>query len=115
MLKSKIHRAVVTGTELHYEGSITIDKNLMDQAELREFEFVQIVNISNGHRLETYVVAGDPDSGIIELNGAAARLACVGDKIIIMAYVLVEEPLPKKWQPTILMVDDQNSVGEVLC
>lgn len=115
ILKSKIHRADVSGTELHYEGSITIDKYSMDQAGLHEFEFDQIVNISNGHCLETYILAGDPDSGIIELNGAAARLACIGDKISIMAYVHFEEPLLKKWQSTILMGDDQNAVREVLC
>ena len=115
LLKSKIHRAVVTGTDLNYEGSITIDKDLLDQADLHEYEFVQVVNITNGLRFESYIVLGEPGSGIIELNGAAARLAYQGDRIIIMSYVLVDEPLLDKWQPTILLVNDQNQVQEILC
>ena len=115
LLKSKIHRAVVTGSDLNYVGSITIDKNLLEKAGIREFEFVQVVNINNGARFETYAVAGQPDSGVIELNGAAARLAQPGDRIIIMTYIYIEEPLPEEWQPTIVLVNDQNKVEEILC
>jgi aspartate 1-decarboxylase len=115
MLKSKIHRAVVTGCELDYVGSITVDKNLLEQADIREYEYVQVVNITNGARFETYTIAGERDSGMIELNGAAARLAQPGDRIIIMTYVYNEQPLPEIWQPTILLVNDHNQVEEILC
>ena len=115
LLNSKIHRAVVTGSELNYVGSITIDKNLLDKAGIREFELVQVVNINNGDRFETYTVAGQAESGVIELNGAAARLAQPGDKVIIMTYVYLEQPLPDKWQPTIVLVDDHNKIEEILC
>ena len=87
MLKSKIHRATVTQSELNYVGSITIDKALMDAAGILEYEKVQIADIDNGNRFETYVIAGEKDSGCICLNGAAAKCVEVGDKIIIMAYV----------------------------
>jgi len=112
LMKSKIHRAVVTGTELDYEGSITIDKSLLKQARIKEFEYVQVVNLENGARFETYTLAGEPESGIIELNGAAARLSHQGDRIIIMSHILVSEPLPKNWHPTIVLVNDQNQVRE---
>ena len=112
LLKSKIHRAVVTGTELEHEGSITIDKSLLKQAGIKEFEYVQVVNLENGARFETYTLAGEPDSGIIELNSPAARLCHQGDRIIIMAHILVSEPLPENWNPTIILVNDQNQVRE---
>jgi len=115
LLKSKIHRAVVTGSELNYIGSITIDEMLLDKAGIREYEFVQVVNINNGARFETYAVAGERDSGIIELNGAAARLAQPGDRIIILTYGYSEEPLPEHWQPTIVLVNEKNRVEEILC
>ena len=115
LLKSKIHRAVVTGSDLNYAGSITIDKNLLEKTGIREFEFVQVINIFNGARFETYVVAGQVDSGVIELNGAAARLAQPGDRIISMTYVHTEEPLPEEWETTIVLVNDQNKVEEILC
>ena len=115
LLKSKIHRAVVTGSDLNYVGSITIDKNLLEKAGIREFEFVHVVNINNGARFETYTVAGLADSGVIELNGAAARQAQPGDRIIIMTYVHLEEPLPEKWHPTIVLVDEMNKIEEILC
>ena len=112
LLKSKIHRAVVTGTELEYEGSITIDNSLLKQAGIKEFEYVQVVNLENGARFETYTLAGEPDSGIIELNKPAAGLCHQGDRIIIMAHILVSEPLPENWHPTIILVNDQNQVRE---
>ena len=112
LLKSKIHRAVVPGTELDYEGSITIDRSLLKQAGIKEFEYVQVVNVATGARFETYTLAGEPDSGIIELNGAAARLGQQGDRIIIMSHILVSEPLPENWHPTIVLVNDQNQVRD---
>ena len=113
LLRSKIHRAVVTAADLNYQGSLTIDVELLEASDIREFEMVQVVNINNGARLETYTIAGERGSGIIQLNGAAARLASVGDHIIIMAYALVEEPLPENWSPTIVYVDDDNHVTEI--
>ena len=91
VLKAKIHRATVTQAELDYVGSITIDEALMEASGIREYERVQVVDINNGNRLETYVIAGDRDSGVICLNGAAARLVEIGDKVIIMAYVWLNE------------------------
>ena len=113
LLRSKIHRAVVTSADLHYQGSLTIDKALLEASAIREFELVQVVNIENGARLETYTISGEKGTGIIQLNGAAARLAAVGDHIIIMTYALVPEPLPQDWLPTIVYVDEQNRILEV--
>lgn len=106
MLKSKIHRATVTQAELNYVGSITIDAALMEAAGIIEYERVLVVNISNGQRLETYAIAGD--SGIICLNGAAARLACAGDMVIIMAWVQMEAQLARTHRPTVVMVGEDN-------
>jgi aspartate 1-decarboxylase len=110
LLKAKIHRAVVTSADLHYEGSITIDAALLEASGIREYERVQVVDIENGARFETYVIAGEPGSGTIQLNGAAARLVNVGDRIIIMSYALVPEPLPTEWQPKILLLDEDNRI-----
>lgn len=110
MLKSKIHRATVTQSELNYVGSITIDKDLMDAAELVEYEKVQIADIANGERFETYVIEGDAGSGIICLNGAAARCASAGDKIIIMSYCSVTEAEAKQHKPIVLLVDGENKI-----
>ena len=115
ILRSKIHRATVTDSNLAYEGSITIDEVLLDQAGMVAFEQVQVVNLNNGERFETYIIAGEPDSGAIELNGAAARLAHTGDEVIIMAYGLMIEADLQDWQPTIVLVDEKNRVKEVLC
>lgn len=113
LLKAKIHRAVVTDADLNYDGSLTVDKSLLDAAGIREFELVQVVDVESGARLETYTIAGASGSGIIQANGAAARLVQPGDHIIIMAYALVEEPLPDKWQPTIILVDEENGIREI--
>jgi aspartate 1-decarboxylase len=110
LLHAKIHRAVVTGADLHYEGSITIDTDLLDTAGIKPYELVQVVDINNGVRLETYVIAGERGSGVVQLNGAAARKVNVGDRVIIMAYTLVPEPLPADWQPTILLLDEHNRI-----
>jgi aspartate 1-decarboxylase len=112
ILKSKIHRGVVTGTDMNYVGSITIDRVLLKKADIREFELVQVVNITTGARMETYTMAGDPGSGVIELNGAAARLAQPGDKVIIMTYVYLEEPIPENWKPNIMLLNDHNQIQE---
>lgn len=113
MLKSKIHRAVVTESNLNYVGSITIDRDLMEAAGLLEHEQVQIVDINNGNRLETYVIAGPRGSGVICLNGAAARLVCVGDPVNIMAYCLIDSKAAAKHLPKIVFVNETNKIVEV--
>lgn len=109
MLKSKIHRATVTDANLNYQGSITIDKDIAEAAVLQHFEQVQVVNINTGARFETYVMEGKRGSGTICLNGAAARLVQVGDRIIIFSYVLVPESEAAGWMPKIVLVGDDNS------
>ena len=106
LLKSKIHRAVVTQAELDYVGSVTIDSLLMREAGIVEYEKVQIADVDNGNRLETYVIAGEEGSGIICLNGAAAKLVSVGDKVIIMAYADMTQEEAKTHEPTVVFVDD---------
>ena len=108
LLRAKIHRAVVIAADLHYNGSLTVDRALLEAAGMREYEMVQVVNVENGARFETYLIAGEPGTGVIQVNGAAARLAAVGDHIIVMAYAQVAEPLPDEWHPRIVLVDDQN-------
>ncbi len=115
MLRSKIHRAVVTDANLDYEGSITIDSKLLLQAEMVEYEQVQVVNLNNGARFETYIISGEAGSGEIKLNGAAARLAHPGDRIIIMAYSLIKEQDCKNWKPKVLLLDLENRVKDILC
>jgi len=110
LLKSKIHRAVVTAADLDYEGSLTVDATLMEAVGMYEYEQVQVVDVENGARLETYLIAGPAGSGIIRANGAAARLLYPGDHIIIMAFALVAEPLPQDWQPTVVQVDEKNHI-----
>jgi aspartate 1-decarboxylase len=113
LLKSKIHRAVVTSADINYEGSLTVDSALLEAAGMHAFELVQVVDIENGARLETYLIAGEPGSGVIQSNGAAARLIYPGDHIIIMNFVQVPEPLPEKWLPTIVLVNEQNHIQEI--
>lgn len=108
MMKSKIHRATVTDANLHYVGSITIDRELMEAADLREYEQVAIVDIDNGSRLETYVIEGERGSGDICLNGAAARLVAPGDKVIIISYADFEEAELDGFEPTVVHVDTAN-------
>ena len=111
MCKSKIHRATVTQAELHYEGSLTVDADLMDAAGMRPFEKVSIVNINNGSRLETYLIKGKSGSGIICLNGAAARLGQVGDKIIIITYAYyLPHEVSEDYEPTVVHVDESNRI-----
>lgn len=112
MLGGKIHRAIVTAADLHYVGSITIDEDLMHAANIIPFERVQVVDVTNGARLETYAIAGASGSGIIQLNGAAAHLVNVGDIVIIMSYVQVVNP--QNWHPSVVLVDDKNRITEVI-
>ena len=113
MLKSKIHRATITEAKLNYVGSITIDKELMDNANILEYEKVQIVDIDNGNRFETYTIAGEPGSGVMCVNGAAARCVQPGDKIIIMTYCQLTEEEAKEFKPTVVFVDEINKVKEI--
>lgn len=108
MCKSKIHRATVTDADLHYAGSITIDESLLERADILPNELVQIVNINNGNRFETYVVKGDKGSGIICINGAAARLVHKGDLVIIISYATYTDEEAKKLVPKIVHVDERN-------
>ena len=108
MLKGKIHRARVTQAELNYVGSVTIDRTLMDAAGILEYEKVQIADVDNGVRLETYVIAGEAGSGVICLNGAAARCVSTGDKVIIMAYAQVTPEEAQSFKPKVVFVDDAN-------
>ena len=110
LLHAKIHRAVVTDADLNYEGSLTVDASLLEAADIREFELVQIVDVENGARLETYIISGPAGSGMIQANGAAARLMLPGDHIIIMAFAEVAEPLPADWAPNIVLVDEKNHI-----
>ena len=113
MLKSKIHRATVTQAELNYVGSITIDEELMEASGIYEYEKVQIANISNGSRFETYVIAGERGSGMICLNGAAARQVSVGDRIIIMCYAQLDTEEVKTHKPKVVFVDSNNKISRV--
>ncbi len=113
MMKSKLHRATVTQANLEYVGSITIDKDLMEAADLLPNEKVQIVDNNNGNRLETYVIEGERGSGIIGLNGAAARQVYPGDKIIIISYAELEDADARAHEPTVVFVDDNNRVADI--
>lgn len=110
MCKSKLQPATVTATELHYEGSITIDKTLMDAVDIIPFEKVHVLNLNNGIRLETYAIEGDSHSGVICLNGAAARLAEPGDRVIIISYCSMDKEKAKAWRPKIVIVDENNKI-----
>jgi len=114
MMKSKLHRAIVTEADLRYVGSITIDATLMAAADILPNEKVQIVNNNNGARLETYVIPGEKDSGVICLNGAAARLVQVGDEIIIISYAMVTNEEAKEHSPKVIFVDRQNRLTETI-
>lgn len=107
--KSKIHRATVTDTNIDYEGSITIDSKLMDLAGINEFEQVHVVNVNNAERFVTYVIRGKKDSEIV-LNGAAARLAVPGDKVIIIAYGIIKAKKARTFKPKVVLVDEKNIV-----
>ncbi len=114
MLKGKIHRATVTQAELNYVGSVTVDLDLLDAAGIYEYEKVQIVDINNGNRFETYTIAGARGSNIICINGAAARCVSPGDKIIIMAYALLTpEEIENNYSPKVVFVEDDNKITKI--
>ena len=110
LLKAKIHRAVVTQADLDYVGSITIDSDLLRESGILEYEKVEIADVDNGNRFETYAIAGEAGSGIICLNGAAAKCVNVGDKVIIMAYAYMTPVEAKSHKPTVLFVDENNRI-----
>lgn len=113
MLKGKIHRATVVQAEIDYVGSITIDEELMEAAGILEYERVQVVDVNNGNRLETYVIAGERGSGMICLNGAAAKLVEAGDKVIIMCYAQMTAEEFKDNPPKVVFVDDNNKINRL--
>lgn len=113
MMKSKIHRATVTHADLHYVGSVTVDQDLLDAADLLEGEQVCIVDIDNGARLETYVIAGERGSGVIGINGAAAHLVHPGDLVILIAYGMMDEAEVRAYSPRVVFVDDRNRAVEL--
>jgi len=110
MLKSKIHRARVTQVNLDYEGSITVDRSLMEAADLYQYEKVDVLNVNNGARFSTYVIEGEPGSGIIGLNGAAARMAVVNDLVIIVSYRTMSDEDARALQPLVVHVDAENRI-----
>lgn len=112
LLKTKLHRATVTEANLNYTGSITIDKTLLDESGILPFEKVQIVNVNNGERFETYVIEGQEGSGVVCLNGAAARLVQPEDKVIIMAYVQMDEKEAKNYSPKVFILDENNKIAK---
>lgn len=114
MFRAKIHRATVTMSELYYEGSITVDKELLDTAGILPFEKVQVVNVNNGSRLETYALEGPAGSGMICLNGPAARLGAVGDEVIIITYSHMSEEEAKGHKPRVVLVDKSNKIKEII-
>ena len=115
LLKAKIHRAVVKQADLDYVGSITIDSELLGQSGILEYEKVEIADIDNGNRFETYVIAGEAGSGIICLNGAAAHLVSIGDKVIIMAYANMTPEEARGHKPTVIFVDQDNKIVRKAC
>ena len=108
MLKSKLHRATVTQSDLHYEGSITIDPELMNVGEINPYEQVDVLNINNGERFTTYAIEGPRGSGMVGINGAAARLVQAGDLVIICSYCEIEKEKARNYNPTIILLDDNN-------
>lgn len=114
MLKSKIHRVTVTQAELYYEGSITVDKDLLEAADILPYEKVQILNFNTGSRVDTYTIEGKSGSGIICLNGPAARLGTVGDEIIIVSYVHIPDADAKKFKPKVVLVDKKNKISKII-
>jgi len=110
LLKSKLHRASVTRADLHYEGSITIDRDLMEAADFLPYEQVDVLNITNGNRFTTYVIEGEPGSGEIGINGAAAHLAKPGDLVIVCAYVSMSEEQARTYKPTVVLLGEDNKI-----
>lgn len=114
LMKSKLHRATVTQADLDYIGSITIDRDLMDVADLLPHERVQVLDVTNGARLETYVIEGERGSGVIGINGAAAHLVHEGDVVLIVSYADLDDAEARTWQPTVVLLDADNRVERML-
>ena len=114
MLKSKIHRVTVTQAELYYEGSITVDKDLLQAADILPYEKVQVLNFNNGSRLDTYAIEGEAGSGTICLNGPAARFSSVGDEIIVVSYFRLPDEEARKYKPKVVLVDKKNKITRLL-
>ena len=114
MLKSKLHRARVSDSDLHYVGSITIDAHLLEAADIREHELVQVLDIDNGNRFETNAIAGEPGSGELKVNGAAARMVHSGDTVIVLSYAAYDEDELDLHQPRVVHVDSENRIVEVV-
>lgn len=110
LMKSKIHRATITSADLHYEGSLTVDENLLDAADLLPHEEVQVVNVNNGNRFNTYVIPGPRGSGVMQLNGAAARLGLPGDVIILISYGVFSADEAERHSPRVVHLDDRNRI-----
>ncbi len=110
MFKSKIHRATITSADLHYEGSLTVDEDLLDAADLVTYEEIQVVNVHNGQRFTTYVIPGPRGSGVIQLNGAAARLGEPGDLVILISYGIYDDREARTIQPRVVHVDSRNRI-----
>lgn len=113
MCKSKLHNLSVTDTQLSYKGSITIDKELLEKADIFPYEKVQVLNINNGERFETYVIAAGRKSGIVCLNGPAARLGQIKDKLLVISYVLIDEKDLKNYKPKIIFVNEKNKIKRI--
>ena len=113
-LKSKLHRATVTQADLSYEGSLTVDTDLLKAADILEYEKVSVVNINNGARFETYVISGEKGSGIFCLNGAAARLGEIGDKIIVISYADMTEEEYRNYDPSVILLDENNKIKNIV-
>ena len=113
LFKAKLHRATVTQADLNYVGSVTVDRELLEKSGILPGEKVQIVNLNNGERFETYTIEGEAGSGVICLNGAAARLVQVGDKVIIIAYALMDEAEAKTFKPNVLVLDENNKIQKI--
>lgn len=114
MLRAKLHRTTVTEADLHYEGSCGIDEDLLDAANMREFEHIDLYNVNNGERFSTYIIKAPRGSGTISLNGAAARKAHVGDLLIICTYAPMTEEQIAEYSPTVVLLDDKNKIESVL-
>ena len=114
LCKAKIHRATVTQAELYYEGSLTVDTDLLKASGILPYEKVQVVNVNNGERFETYIIPGKSKSGVICLNGPAARLGTVGDEIIVIAYAEFDGAEAETYEPTVVLVDKENKVKKVI-
>lgn len=115
MLKSKIHRATITSVNLDYEGSITIDSDLMNKADILEYEMVHILDVDNGARFQTYTIKGEPGSGTVAINGAAARLVAKGDLIIILSYAQVSDEEARSLHPRLVYVNSKNEIVRAEC